>query len=90
MLPEVATSLSTTEILSLATNAASYNFVDTTGFPFDQTPMTIPSRNDCVVPNNLANNVQQLHQWMFGSEDYTPSATVQEISNKIINETGVQ
>lgn len=90
VLPEVATSLSTTEILSLATNAASYNFVDTTGFPFDQTPMTIPSRNDCVVPNNLANNVQQLHQWMFGSEDYTPSATVQEISNKIINETGVQ
>ena len=60
------------------------------GFPFEQTAMTIPSRNDCVVPNNLANNVSQLHQWMFGTEDYTPSDTVQEISNRIINETGVQ
>ena len=90
VIDEIKTSLSSTEIIGLATSAASYNFVDTTGFPFEQTAMTIPSRNDCVVPNNLANNVSQLHQWMFGTEDYTPSDTVQEISNRIINETGVQ
>ena len=43
-----------------------------------------------VVPVNLAANVQQLHQWLFGSTDYTPSSTVQEISNYIISYTGIQ
>ena len=40
---------------------------------------------------NLANNVLQLHQWMYGSDSYDAvSSTVQEISDHIINETGAQ
>ena len=65
------------------------NLVDTTGFPFEVQTANI-SAGDCVIPVNLAQNVQRLHNWLFGSEDYTPSATVQEISNAIINETGIQ
>ena len=86
---DIYTSLTLTEMLSLAKDVTSYSLVDTTGFPFDSTPQT-NNAGDCVVPVNLAQNVLELHQWMFGSDGYTPSATVQEISNEIINATGVQ
>lgn len=89
MLPNIATSLSNTEIVALATGIAKYNIVDSAGFPFNQQPANI-SAGDCVVPVNLANNVSQLHSYLFGVEGYTPSSTVQEISSKIINDTGIQ
>ena len=85
----ILTSLSTTEMLGLAKDIASYNLVDTTGFPFEVQTANI-SAGDCVIPVNLEQNVLQLHQWLFGSEEYTPSDKVKEISNKIINETGIQ
>lgn len=83
------TSLSTTELLALAKDIAAYNLVEQTGFPFDLTTANL-SAGDCVVAVNLENNVIQLHQWLFGSESYTPSSTVQEISWQIINDTGIQ
>ena len=87
----ISTSLTLTEIIDLAKDVAAYNLVDTTGFPFNSTPMTLPTGGDCVVPVNLANNVLQLHQWMYGSDSYDAvSSTVQEISDHIINETGAQ
>lgn len=91
MFDHISTSLTLTEIIDLAKDVASYNLVDTTGFPFNSTPMTLPTGGDCVVPVNLANNVLQLHQWMYGSDSYeSVSSTVQEISDRIINETGAQ
>lgn len=89
-LPKILTSLSNTEILALAKDVASYNMVETKGFPFDLYPADVSGAGDCVVPKNLENNVLQLHQWLFGSEAYTPSQTVKEISNTIINTTGIQ
>lgn len=89
LLPKAATSLSNTEILGLAKDLASYNISETTGFPFDLLAANIAA-GDCVVPVNLANNVTQLHKYLFNSENYTPSASVQKISDKIINETGIQ
>ncbi len=89
MAPHILTSLSTTEILSLAMDVGKYNLADTTGFPFELQTANI-SAGDCVIPQNLAQNVLELHKWLFGSDGYTPSNTVQEISNNIINETGIQ
>lgn len=83
------TSLSNTELLSLAKDVAAYNLTEQTGFPFDLTTANL-SAGDCVVPINLEDNVRQLHQWMFGEENYQPSSTVQEISWQIINDTGIQ
>ena len=86
---KILTSLSTAEILGLAKDVASYNIGPTTGFPFNYQAANI-SAGDCVVPVNLAKNVSELHQWMFESSEYNPSPTVQEISNTIINNTGIQ
>lgn len=82
------TSLGTTELLSLAKDVNGYNLVEQTGFPFDLTTANLTA-GDCVVPINLENNVIQLHQWMFGSDGYTPSETVTEVSNTIMNDTGI-
>jgi anionic cell wall polymer biosynthesis LytR-Cps2A-Psr (LCP) family protein len=89
MAPNILTSLSTTDMLGLAKNISKYSLVDTTGFPFELQTANI-SAGDCVVPVNLYQNVLELHTWLFGSDGYTPSATVQEISNTIINQTGIQ
>ena len=89
MLPNVATSLSNTELIALAADISKYNIVGSTGFPYNQQAANI-SAGDCVVPVNLANNVSLLHQELFGETDYIPSSTVQEISNKIISDTGIQ
>ena len=75
------------EIMNFATNIASYNLVETKGFPFEQTSMEI--NYSIVVPINLAQNVSELHEYLFGVQGYTPSSTVQEISDYIANYTGV-
>ena len=89
MLPDIATSLSNTEILSLAAGIANYEIVESIGFPYDQTTADIEA-GDCVIPINLAANVSKLHDDLFGTQGYTPSETVQQISNQIISDTGIQ
>ena len=89
MMDYVSTSMSNTELLTLAAQIGRFHIQDTTGFPFNQMAADIAA-GDCVVPVNLAANVSQLHAYLFGDEGYTPSQTVQEISNKIISDTGIQ
>lgn len=89
MLDYVNTSLSNTELLGLAANAGKYSIADTSGFPYDKLAANVDA-GDCVVPVNLAANVKQLHAYLFGDTDYTPSETVQTISNQIISNTGIQ
>ncbi len=40
------------------------------------------------MPITLESNVKKLHQDLFNEEDYEPTETVKNISNKIINKTG--
>lgn len=87
-LPLVSTSLSTGELLSLATGIGRYSMGETQGFPFEKTTANI-SAGDCVIPVNLAANVAELHNFLYGTNGYMPSATVQEISDNIAAETGV-
>ena len=88
LLPYVSTSMGATELISLAGSMGSYVLTDTAGFPFDLTTANI-SAGDCVIPVDLARNVSQLHAFLFGEEGYTPSQTVQEISNTISYNTGI-
>lgn len=82
------TSMTATEILNLVSDIASYSIVNTTGFPFNQEARTIPA-GDCVIPKTLSENVLQLHRYLFGTDGYEPSPTVEAISNEIIYETGI-
>ncbi len=86
--PDIETNLSKKEILTMATAVLSYDLSNSGGFPFDKTTMDLGSIGSIVVPCDLASNVIQLHEFLFGTEEYTPSATVQEYSNYIISVTG--
>ena len=88
MMPYISTSFSNTELMNLVGEMQSATLGDQTGFPFEQQPADTAS-GDCVVPVNLAQNVRELHSFLFGQADYTPSATVEDISQTIISNTGI-
>lgn len=87
--PMCATNMSVDQLLGFAADALSYNIVGTTGFPFDVTTDSVGSAGSCVIPVDMEKNVTQLHKYMFGTENYTPSETVSKISDKIKNDTGI-
>ena len=82
VLPKIATSMGTAELISLVTSLAGYDISEEAGFPFDQTPSVIDG-SDVVVPMDLTSNVSKLHAFLFEENDYVPSQTVQEISGVI-------
>lgn len=88
-LPNVSTSLSTTEMLGLMAKVGKYSMGENSGFPFDNTTGTVGNLGDTVIPIDLSANVKQLHEFLYGDTDYTPSPTVQSLSDEIRGNTGV-
>ncbi|EOS25658.1 hypothetical protein C806_01785 [Lachnospiraceae bacterium 3-1] len=92
--PKIKTSLSKTEILNLATDAFNYKLGENAGFPFDIENEVVSisyqkGSQDCVVPADLASNVKQLHDFLFGTTSYQVTDSVQSISDEIAYQTGV-
>ncbi len=85
---KIATNYTNEEIIQMAPEMISYNIVDTQGFPFDRVAASVKGKGSCVVPVNLAENVKQLHEYLFGNYSYTPSDEVQAISDQITSDTG--
>ena len=87
--PQVSTSLSLDEILSLLGSIAEYEVGENTGFPFESNRTTgnIGSKGSCVVPYSLEENVELLHAYLFESETYTVSDSVSEYSDKVASDT---
>ena len=86
---DITTTLTNTEIIGYLSKVATYNVVETTGFPFELTTETLSVTGSTVVPISLENNVLELHQFLFQGENYEVSDTVKNISNDIIYSTGV-
>ncbi len=86
LLPEVYTNLEPDEIIALAPTILQYNISDSIGWPYNV--KGINTDRWYGVPVTLEENVKQLHEEAFGEENYTPSETVQEISDRIIERTG--
>lgn len=86
---EIETSMSNTTILGLASNLLNYQLAGTHGWPFElNTAKLGGKKGDVVVPTDLVTNVSELHEYLFGADNYTPSATVQKYSKEISYETG--
>lgn len=86
--PMIATNYTNDQLISMAPEMIGYDIVDTTGFPFDKATGTISGKGSCVIPVNLAENVRQLHEYLFDNYSYTPSSEVQTISDQITSDTG--
>ena len=85
----ISTTLSLSQMVDLAKDVTKYSVSSTTGFPFDLTTKNMPRCGDTVIPADLVTNVKQLHEYMFDDTTYTPSQTVQAISDTIVNTTGI-
>lgn len=83
--PQVSTSFTLQEILTYASAYNQYTLGDNIGFPIDQTTDTLSGLGSIVIPQDLVSNVTQLHEFLFGTTDYTPSSTVQTINANIIS-----
>lgn len=88
--PMVATNITKTQVLSLASGLLDYEMGESMGFPSANRTPTIGSKGSLVVAADMIHNVEYLHEFLYPEDtDYVPSDTVQRISDAIINETGV-
>ena len=83
--PQISTSFSLQDILYYAQAYSEYKLLENTGFPFDQTTDTVSGLGSIVIPQDLTSNVAQLHEFLFGETNYTPSSTVNTISSTIFS-----
>ncbi|MCQ2535852.1 MAG: LCP family protein [Lachnospiraceae bacterium] len=85
--PEVSTSLSSADILEMASKVTSYNIAEQRGWPFEKCT-DMHNEASIVVACDHVTNVTELHKFLFGNENYVPSSAVTEISQTIQNKTG--
>ena len=90
----IATSFSADELISMAMDIAKYSIGETKGFPFElsySAGKTIytdyPYENykvvDMLVIDDLEKNVSELHEFLFGVENYEPTAGCKKISEEL-------
>ncbi len=85
ILPEVQTSLGVNDIVSVLGSVAGYDIVTSEGFPFEDNRVgaNVGSKGSCVIPNDLEENVIELHSILYPETDYKPSKRVAGISDEI-------
>lgn len=89
ILKQISTNFTAAELIQYASAVNKYEIKSTTGFPFELTTKILSSTGDTVIPIDLAKNVSELHEYLFNEQGYTASDTVQRISQKIEDKTGV-
>ncbi len=91
VLREISTNIESGQLLSLLSQVGSYEVDienDTMGWP--ETKGWQPGDVWYGVPKNLEEQVQALHAFLFNDEEYEVSSTVKNISNTLINKTGIK
>ena len=82
MIPQIYTSLSTSDMLGLMAKLPFYDIGEQTGFPYKQNGHKGSDGIYYGFPDTLLSNTKKLHEELFGTSDYTPSDTVKAISKK--------
>ena len=89
VMPQLATNIDMADLIPLARQLANFHIGDTKGFPMARGEASVGKNGDCVIPQTLASNVSELHQFLFGTENYQPSSKVQSYSTHISEATGM-
>ncbi len=84
----ITTSLSFDEVMEMIPTMLEFTLSENTGFPFTCDTPTINGAS-MVVAQGLEYNVVKLHQFLFGDNDYQVSKNVENISDYLINYTGI-
>ncbi len=89
VLPKVKTTISSSEIISLAMGVTQYNITTSTGFPYEWSDYQ-PADVYYLAPRNLEENVKKLHKELFAEEEYKVSNELNKISNNLMTKTGIK
>ena len=87
--PNISSSMTAPDFIRMAQKISKYYLGETGGFPFARGDANMGSKGACVIPQTLETNVTELHQFLFGDENYTPTDTVKKISAKISADSGM-
>ncbi len=79
--PGLSSSLSLTDIMTLALGLGTYNITDSTGFPFES--VSQDGGRYYIFPNTLASNTKELHAYLYNNTEYEPSGTVSDLSASV-------
>ncbi|MDO4803560.1 MAG: LytR family transcriptional regulator, partial [Lachnospiraceae bacterium] len=85
--PKVKTNFSSSQLIKMASQMFHYNIEYTRGFPFAHLETDIGDL-DVVVPVTLADNVSELHEFLFDDTGYVVSKNVKEYSDRIEKDSG--
>lgn len=89
ILPKIRTNITQGEIKKLIPMALSLKLTDSFGWPYTTTGVWM--NGDFYGPaTTLESNVKKLHEEVFGQNDYEVPEKIKEISNKIIEKSGVK
>ena len=86
--PQVSTSFSLKNLIGLAADVTQYQLGEAKGFPFELTDGNVDGVGSSVIPLGLAENVQELHEFLYPKDEYTVSEKVKEIASEIETLTG--
>lgn len=86
--PNIRTNMSQFKMYTAAINAPRYDFGKSISWPKVYYAGYL-GEISYVVPQTLESNVQRLHRLAFGQDNYSVSATCSQISQEIINDTGI-
>ncbi len=81
-LKQCETSLSNSDMLNLAMRLSKMKIKQSVGWPFEVTE-GYANQQAVVYPDNLLENVKELHEKLFGQKNYGPTSTVKEIAEKL-------
>ena len=73
--PKVKTNFTSSQLIKMASQMFNYNIEYTSGFPFEHLETDIGDL-DAVIPVTLADNVRELHEFLFDDTGYQVSANV--------------
>ena len=91
VMANVSTSLSRAEILKIGTNAISYSVGTSYAYPFELCygeHVKDALGHDVVIPVTQAENVKELHAYLYPDVPYMVSSTVQDYSDYIASRSG--
>lgn len=86
ILPKIYTNIDSGSIIAEIPSITKYKITDSIGWPYKTRGKTMTLWYG--IPITLESNVVQLHQELFGEENYEASDKVKSISTQIVNKTG--
>ena len=87
--PYVSTSITEKEMYSLAKSLLSYELKDTTGFPYRYQFYDSDELGSCIAAEDLTDNTEALHRYLFGNNTFTPSENLKRINETLSAINGV-